>query len=71
LQRLHHCELQQKVQHSRTLNDNNSVKIALLHLQAFPATLKYSKITPDVRKRHQIIEHPVLAVASTARILFF
>jgi hypothetical protein len=52
-------QLQLKVQHSGALNDNNSVKIALPHLQALLATLKYSNTTPAVRKRHQIIENPV------------
>jgi hypothetical protein len=57
--RLHHFELQLKAQHSGALNDNNSVRIALPHLQALPAALKYGKTTPIVRKRHQIIENPV------------
>jgi hypothetical protein len=47
---------------AKGLNDNNSVKIVLLHLQALPATLKYSKATPVVRKRRQIIENPVPGV---------
>jgi hypothetical protein len=34
--RLHHFELQLKAQHSGALNDNNSVRIALPHLQALP-----------------------------------
>ena len=54
-----HFELQLKAQHSGALNDNNSVRTALPHLQALPATLKYSKTTPTVRKRHQVIENPV------------
>jgi hypothetical protein len=40
---LHHFELELKVQHSGALNGNNSVRIALPHLQALPATLKYCK----------------------------